>query len=112
MSVWKAEERKERERRPSGPMLKVQVGGSSSSGSAYVETPAHLTSKEKDMVMDSADVKVPLADGAHVTVSASSLLSKSETGTKRSRENDEECQDSMATKLAATTADGLKRRTQ
>ena len=72
----KAEERKEGERRPSEPIPKVQVGGSSSSGSAHVEIPAHSGSKEKDVVMDSADVEIPLADGAHVTVSASSLLSK------------------------------------
>ena len=87
----------------------MQVGGSSSSGSAHVETPAHSSSKEKDVVIDSADVEIPLADGAHVTVNASSPLSKSETGTKRSRENDEECEDSVATKLPAITAVGLKR---
>ena len=38
--------------------------------------PAHSSSKEKDVVMDSADVEIPLADGAHVSVNASSLLSK------------------------------------
>ena len=88
----------------------MQVGGSSSSGSAHVELPAHSSSKEKDVVMDSADVEIPLADGADVTVNASSPLSKSETSTKRSRENDEECEDSVATKLPATTAVGLKKR--
>ena len=59
--------------------------------------------------MDSADLDIPLADGTHATAIASSPLSKSETGTKRSRENDEECEDSVATKLPATTAVGLNR---
>ena len=99
----KTTERKEGERRPSEPIPIVHVGGSSSSGSAHVEPPAHSNSKEKDAVMDSADVEIPLADGARVTINTSSPLSKSETGTKRSRENDEEYEDNVATKLAATS---------
>ena len=63
----KAAERKEGERRPSEPTPDVQVGGSSSSGSAHVEPPAHSSSKEKDVAMDSADVKIPVADGAYVS---------------------------------------------
>ena len=43
----KAHERKEGERLPLDPSPKVQVGGSSSSGSVPVETPAHSSSKEK-----------------------------------------------------------------
>ena len=42
--------------------------------------------------MHSADVEISLADGAPVTANVSSPLSKSVTGTKRSRENDEECE--------------------
>ena len=61
----KAQERKEGERRTLEPSPKVQVGGSSSSRSVPVETPAHSSSKEKDAVMDSADVYIPLADGTH-----------------------------------------------
>ena len=106
----KAQERKEGERRPLEPSPKVQVGGSSSSRSAPVETPAHSSSKEKDAVMDSADVDIPLADGTHATASKSSPLSKLVTGTKRTRENDEECEDRVAAKIPATTSVGLKRR--
>ena len=43
----KAQERKEGERRPLEPIPKMQGGGSNSSGSAPVETPAHASSKEK-----------------------------------------------------------------
>ena len=43
----KAAERKEGERRPLEPFPKMQVGGSSSSGRAPVETPAHSSSKER-----------------------------------------------------------------
>ena len=43
----KAAERKEGERRPLEPFPKLQVGGSSSSGRAPVETPARSSSKEK-----------------------------------------------------------------
>ena len=92
-----------------GAVSRVQVGGSGSSGRALFEIPAHSSSKEKDVVMDSADVEIPLADGAHVIAHVSSPLSKSITGTKRSRENDEECEDSVATKIPATTSVGLKR---
>ena len=59
--------------------------------------------------MDSADVEIPLVDGAHVTANVSSHVSKSVTCPKRSRENDEECKDSVATKVPATTSIGLKR---
>ena len=69
----KAHERMEGERLPLEPSPKVQVGGSSSSGSVPVETPAHSSSKEKDVVMDSADVDIPLADGTHATAIESHL---------------------------------------
>ena len=54
--------------------------------------------------MDSAEVAIPLADGAHVTANVSSPLSTSVTSTKRSRDNDEECEDSVATKVPATSS--------
>ena len=57
--------------------------------------------------MDSAEVAIPLADGAHVTANVSSPLSTSVTGTKRSRDNDEECEDSVATKVPATSSVGF-----
>ena len=69
-------------------------------------------STEKEVVMDSADVDIPPADGARVTASVSSPLSKSVTGTKRNRENVEECEDSVATKVRATASVGFKKRAQ
>ena len=74
--MTKAAERKEGERRPMEPIPKVQVGGSSSSGSAPAETPAHSSSKEGDAVVDSADVEIPVADGAYVAANVSSPLTK------------------------------------
>ena len=105
----KSQERKEGERRPLEPSPKVQVGGSSSSASVPVETLAHSSSKEKDAEMVSPDVDIPLADGTHATAIESSPLSKSVTGTKRTRDNDEECEGRVAAKIPATTSVGLKR---
>ena len=63
----KAQGRKEGARRPLEPSPKVQAVGSNSSKNAPVKKPAHSSSKEKDAVMDSVDVDIPLADGTHVT---------------------------------------------
>ena len=72
----KATERKEGERRSVEPFPKGQVGGSSSSGIPLVETLVHSSSKEKDVVVDSADVEIPLAERAPVTATVSSPFSK------------------------------------
>ena len=67
----------------------------------------HIQVQKKDVVMDSAEVAIPLADGAHVTANVSSPLSTSVTSTKGSRDNDEECEDSVATKVPATSSVGF-----
>ena len=82
--MTKAAERKEGERRPLEPFPKVQVGGSSSSGRApdpplaaaryWLLRHLHIQVQKKDVVMDSAEVAIPLADGAHVTANVSSPL--------------------------------------
>ena len=60
----KAVERKEGARHVVEPFPKVQIGGSSSSGSAPGEFIALV-------VMDSVDVDIPMSDGAHATATAS-----------------------------------------
>ena len=47
------------------PLSKVQVGGSTSSGCAPVGLTAHPSPHSDDVLMDSADIEIPLLSSAN-----------------------------------------------
>ena len=96
--------RKEGARRTMQPFPTVQVGGSTSSGCAPVGLTAHPSPQSDDVVMDSADIEIPLSSSAN----APSPPPISVTGTKRSRD-DEDLEDEQVPKVPANTSVGLKR---
>ena len=101
----KAVERKEGARRTMEPFPKVQAGGSTSSGCAPVGFTAHPSQQSDDVVMDSADIEIPLSSSAN----APSPPPISVTGTKRSRDDGDHLEDEQVAKVPATSSVGLKR---
>ena len=100
----KAVERKEGARRTMEPFPKVPVGGSTSSGCAPVGLTAHPSPQSDDVVMDSADIEIPLSSPANAPIPPPISV----TGTKRSRD-DEDLEDEQVAKVPAITSVGLKR---
>ena len=103
--VKKAVEGKDGARRVAEPSPTVQVRGRRSSGSP----PVDASPQDKDVVMDSVDVQIPLTDGTHAAATASHPAPMSATGTKSGRDGDEDFEDGQVARVLATTSVGLKR---
>ena len=100
----KAVGRKEGTRRTMEPLPKVQVGGSTSSGCAPVGLTAHPSPQSDDVVMDSADIEIPLSSSANAPIPPPISV----TGTKRCRD-DEDLEEEQVATVPAITSVGLKR---
>ena len=100
----KAVELQEGARRTIEPFPKVQVGGCTSSGCAPVGLTAHSSPQSDDVVIDSADIEIPLSSSANAPIPPPISV----TGTKRCRD-DEDLEEEQVAKVLAITSVGLKR---
>ena len=81
------------------PFPRVQVGGITSSGCAPVGLTAHSSPQSDDLVMDSADIEIPVSSSANAPIPPPKLV----TGTKRCRYDDDHEEEQVdAVTVAAT----------